>query len=295
MIEEDVAAPSTLVVAGVAAAPLSPVMNVVVAMTGVTGRIEALLVELAPVTVRAADLFMSPAQREMGAPVVFERGTSPLNGGVARLAGAPELSAVRVIALVAAMACRRSLLRGENALVAARAGGVGMPTQQREVGLAGMVERGRGPRTRRVTSLAGAAEAAAVPVVPLVAPVTACRRGLVTFGCVATFTARAAMAAFEPKRGRVVIETDSLPTVLRMAFFTGIAEAALVRVLASVASAASCRGFAVPFAGRVTFVTADARVAAPERHVREAMLESLSIEPHELRRAASVFGMAALA
>ena len=239
VIEKDAAAPSALVVTAIAACSLPTVVHIVVAMTSIAALVEMLLVRVAAVAVRTADLFMPPAERETRAAVVLERGVFPFGRRVARLTRAPELSAVRIIALVTTMAGRRGARRGESVLVTLPAGAAGVPAQQRELGFAQVVELRRGPLPGWcVTRLAGDSKTPVVFVVPLMTRVTSACGWLVSLGLVATFTVRLAMQPFQRERGRIVIETHRPPGGLSMTVVAARPQASFMRVLARMAIAA---------------------------------------------------------
>jgi hypothetical protein len=239
VIEEDVAVPAALVMTFVAACPLPAVVNVVLPMTGIAAPIEVLGLKGAAVTACAAGLRMPPAEREARPPVVLECVTSPLRRCVARLAGAPKLSVVPIVALVTAVAVRRRALRGESVPVALLAGGAGVPARERELRFAQVVELRCAPLPhRRVARLAVACKTPAVLVVPFMARVAGARGGFEFLGLVAALTACLTMPALQPKRGGIMIESHRLPDGLLVAVGAGQPYRSFMRVLASVAIAA---------------------------------------------------------
>ena len=286
VIEEDIAPPMAFVMTALAARPFLTAVNVVFAMTGVAARVEALLVEFAAVAVRASDLGVSPAEGETRAPVVLERVTSPIDRRVARLARAAELSAVSVVALMTAVARGRRTSWADPFLVAALARGTRVRAHQREARFAQVVEPGRRPRLRRMARLTGGSYAAVVLVVSLVARVAFPRRGLVSLGRVTALTARVSMPAFQRKRGRIVIETDLLPRGLPMAVVAGRPQDVFMRVFSSMAAAAERGRFAIALARRVAVVTPHLHMSPPQRQIRDAMVERLPVEVHDVGAAA---------
>jgi hypothetical protein len=272
------------------------VVYVVLAMTAVAALVEVLLVGVTAMAVRTPDLLMPPAKGEMCVPIVLERRTAPFGRHVARLARAPELSVVMIVALVTAITRRWSALRGEPVLVTLLAGGAGVPAHQQELRLAGVVELGRRPLPRwGVARLAVASKTPVVLVFPLVASETRLRSGLESLGRVAVLTVRLAMPPFQPKCGGIVIETHRLPASLRMAVVAGSPQASLMRVLGRMAIAAVHGGIAIPLARYVAVLAPHLRMSAPQRHIGEAMVERLPVERHDVHTAAFMFGMAPLA
>ena len=145
VIEENTAAPSAFVMTMVAARPFSAMVDVLVSMAGVTVGVEALGVQLAAVTVRAADLGMPSAQRVASAPIMFEGRPPPIARRVAGLTCAAKLSVVAIIAFVTTVARRRRMLRSKCGGMTFFTRSADVPPEQREVCPARVIESGRRP------------------------------------------------------------------------------------------------------------------------------------------------------
>lgn len=231
MIEHDLLAPASVLVAFLAGRSELSLMRVVLLVAGSARRCEFVAIEVAGMTGTAFGGRVLAVEREFGGLVMVERNRRPLRGGVAGFAFGPKPARMLVLDGVAAVAGKREafiLFAG----VTGRARCVAMGAGQRKFGLGVIEGLGPMPGLDGVAVLAGGAEIAFVSI-GLAMAVDACSRRLAEFDVwrVATAARGGGMRTGELEVGCRMVEgfAIQLDDVERPALVVGVAVLAVRR------------------------------------------------------------------
>ena len=170
-----------------------------------------------------------------------------------------------------------------------------MAAEQREVGVARVVEARVFPALRRMAGLAFLAATAVVRVVFGMAVITGCRRALERGVGVAGIALRFSMLADQGPPGRVVIELDVGPAGRRVAVAAALAHVLFVRIVFPVTRETGGGRIAVLVLGRVAIRALGVEVQADELEIGHAVIKVVFVETDNVGITAEVVGVTSVA
>lgn len=295
VIEFQPGAPCLLRVALVAGLAELASMRILGAMT-----IDALLAQFlrrshGTVAGMAIELGVNALQGEVVARSVIQIRYAPLVIVVAIAAFRAEASGVRVVGPMAAVAILGNFVLVVAAAMAGGAIDLIVRAEQLEAGFFEVIVFRRFPFLGGMAFGAGIAACAAMLIVGRVAADAALGRLFIGTPDVTGVASQAAVRAGQPKWRFVVIEFGGSPAERSMALGTGLGELPVMHIIGLVTADARRRGLAKCFALCMTGRAIERRVRARQLELGQPMIELRTIELHDIRRAAFVFGMAGAA
>lgn len=234
---------------------------------------------------------MLAKQRKRGLAMV-EACVGPRRWIVAIGAGRAARSVVRVIARMATYASPCRIADGIIGPVTTRAGRRRMLSQQREIGVARMVERRRRPCSRAVARRTIAAARAIMPIIARMARDAGRRRPRPALSDMAGHTALCAVRAGQCKSGIGVVERQRRrPSGNAMAALAIAPQPPPMRFIAHMATGARGWRGAKMGAGAMAPGAGRARMAADQRIIGQRMVECRAIETHQRKAAPMMVAM----
>lgn len=197
--------------AGGAIAPGRPLVGVDQLVARDTSGAKRFLRDVPPMAIEALQVGVPARQGELRRFGVIEADLAPVVGVVTGLAFRAIATLVRIIRLVAGDACRAELLLIELARMATVASDIAMAADQRERGVASMVEPDAFPFARNVASRTLRTVTSAVHVVQPVAVVALSRCALVALAGMATQACDVVVGAVQRELGLAVVESGFRP------------------------------------------------------------------------------------
>lgn len=268
-----------------------PMVRVILCMAGDAAcfRLWRCIIDaVAPCTSRCC---MLAKQRKRRLAMVEPR-IGPRRWIVAIGAGRAARSVVRVIARMATNARPCRIADGIIGPVTTRAGHRRMLSQQREIGVARMVERRRRPCSRAVARRTIGAARAIMPIITRMARYAGCRRSRPTLSDMASHTALCAVRAGQCKSGSGMIERQRCrPSGNAMAALAIAAQPPAMWLRIAMATGAGGRRGAKMGAGAMAPGAGCARMTADQRIISQSMVERRAVETHQRKAAPMMVAM----